>query len=81
MGLMGKSKNNLATRMVKSLNEVEAPKRQPSVHIRKAENGYVVSKEARDYGPSKDVVFTKLSGVTKYLKECFGDHEEEKDEG
>ena len=66
------------SRMAASLPQtaIETPKRQPEVRVRKAHNGgYIVSKESESYGPSKDMVYQKLSGVLKCMKEAFADEE------
>jgi hypothetical protein len=56
----------------------EMPKRQPEVTVKKAHNGgYIVTNHSKNYGPSEDMVFSKLSGVMKCLKECFHDEEAE----
>ena len=79
MGLMGKSKNSLASRMVATMPEPE--KRQPEVTVVKASNGgYIVRKQSANYGPSKEMVYPKLSGVMKCLKEVFADEEKAEDE-
>lgn len=70
---MGGKVNSLAKRMLESVPTAEPkmPERQPEARVRKAENGYVVTKMGKEgYASEKDAVYESMEGVMK----CLDDH-------